>query len=79
MSRYNFNGGQNTSHVTLSYKRTTGGVALPALQIGHGSRNKSKNHDELINFTGVVSKSVVNFLSTANIIKGTILFFFSCH
>jgi len=62
VSRYKFYGGQYTSHVTLSFKRTTGAVGLQILpESFQSTRIKSKNHDELINFTGVVSKSVVLF------------------
>jgi hypothetical protein len=39
------------------------------LRICHGSRSKSKNHDELINYTGVVSKSAV-LIMMQNLSKG---------
>jgi len=40
---------------------TTGGVALPTLQSGQGSRNKSKNRDKLITPTVRVSKKCCLF------------------
>ena len=72
MSRYKFYGGQAISHFIVFCLTLLERSAYDPGRVLSSCRCFSKNHDELINFTGVVSKSVV--LSSRICQKGTMLF-----
>ena len=72
MSRYKFYGGQVISHLIVIFFTLLERSAYDPGRVLSRYRYFSKNHDELINFTGVVSKSVV--LSSRICQKDTMLF-----
>jgi len=75
VSRYNFDGEQDQSHGTVILLTPLAGSRYRRYKVVKGAGIKAKTMTSLLILTGVVSKSVVNFLSTTIIIKGTILFF----
>jgi len=55
VSRYNFDDEQDQSHGTVILLTPLAGSRYLHYKVVMGAGTKSKNHDELINFTGVVS------------------------